>query len=102
LFRRRIVPPAWEEPVPELGPIVVEPLPKVVVVVPLCGEHDISTVPAVRTELDAALAGNANLVVDLSEATFIDSSVVRVLFHAATLPVRIVAIAAAPGSLHDV
>jgi len=54
--------------------------------------------PALRTELDAALAANAN-VVDLSEATFIDSSVVGVLFDAATPPVRIVAIAAAPGTL---
>jgi anti-anti-sigma factor len=83
--------------VPELGQIVVERLPEVVVVA-LLGEHDISTVPALRTELDAALAANAN-VVDLSEATFIDSSVVGVLFDAATPPVRIVAIAAAPGTL---
>jgi anti-anti-sigma factor len=83
--------------VPELGQIVVERLPQVVVVA-LLGEHDISTVPALRTELDAALAANAN-VVDLSEATFIDSSVVGVLFDAATPPVRIVAIAAAPGTL---
>lgn len=82
---------------PELGQIVVERLPEVVVVA-LLGEHDISTVPALRTELDAALAANAN-VVDLSEATFIDSSVVGVLFDAATPPVRIVAIAAAPGTL---
>jgi anti-sigma B factor antagonist len=84
--------------VAELGQIVVEHLPEVAVVA-LFGEHDISTVPALRTELDAALAANAHGIVDLSEATFIDSSIVGALFHAATPPSRILALTAAPGSL---
>jgi len=82
---------------PEIGQIVVEHLPSVVVVA-LCGEHDASTVAGLKTEL-AATAAAGNAIVDLSEATFIDSRVVGVLFQAAATPGRIVAIAAAPGTL---
>jgi anti-sigma B factor antagonist len=84
--------------VPEIGQIVVEHLPDVSVVA-LLGEHDVSNGPMLRTELDAALAANAHVIVDLSEATFIDSSIVGALFHAATPPSRILALTAAPGSL---
>jgi hypothetical protein len=84
--------------VPEIGEIVVEHLPDVSVVA-LCGEHNLSTVPAVRAELHAVVATSAAVIVDLSEATCIDSSVVGVLFHAAAPPGRILAVAAAPGML---
>ena len=83
---------------PEIGQIVVEHLPDVSVIA-LCAEHDLSTLPALQTELDTVLATSKPVIVDLSEATFIDSGVVGVLFHAATPSCRIIAIAAAPGSL---
>jgi anti-anti-sigma factor len=83
--------------VPEIGQIVVEHLPGAAVVA-LCGEHDVSTVPALRAELDAILATSAKVIVDLSEATFVDSSIVGVLFHAAAPPGRIIAVVAAPGT----
>lgn len=50
--------------------------------VELAGEHDLSTAPALREELGRVLADGASAVVDLSEVTFIDSSVVGVLLNA--------------------
>jgi anti-sigma B factor antagonist len=85
--------------VPEIGQIVVEHLPGGAAVVALCGEHDLSTVPALRAELDAVLATSANVIIDLSEATFIDSSIVAVIFHAAAPAGQIIAIAAPPDTL---
>src|SRR3954452_18718267 len=49
-------------------------------VVSLRGEHDLSTVPEIATALAAAPA--TPLVVDLTEATFIDSSVISELVRA--------------------
>jgi hypothetical protein len=52
----------------------------------LFGEHDLSTVPALRTALDTVITTSPNVIVDLSEATFIDSSTVGALIHAGTPP----------------
>jgi anti-anti-sigma factor len=84
--------------VPEIGQIVVEHLPDVSVVA-LCGEHDISTAGALQAELNAIVATGANVIVDLSETTFIDSSIVGAVFHAPTTPGRIVAVTAPPSTL---
>jgi anti-sigma B factor antagonist len=46
------------------------------------GEHDLSTAPALVEALERA-AGHANALVDLSECTFIDSSVISALLRAA-------------------
>jgi anti-anti-sigma factor len=46
------------------------------------GEHDLSTVPVLVEALERA-AGYANALVDLSECTFIDSSVIAALLRAA-------------------
>lgn len=51
-------------------------------IVGLHGEHDLSTVAHLRDELAALFAEATTLVVDLSDATFIDSSVVRELILA--------------------
>ena len=51
-------------------------------VVWLAGEHDIATAPWLRRELLAVTAVGADVVVDLSGATFIDASTVRVLSEA--------------------
>jgi anti-sigma B factor antagonist len=48
-------------------------------VLALHGEHDLSTVPSLRRELDDALDGAAAIVVDLSHAEFIDSTVLGAL-----------------------
>jgi anti-sigma B factor antagonist len=50
-------------------------------VIELPGESDAFTAPRVRSDLAAALGGEAPLVVDLSRATFIDSTIVDVLLE---------------------
>ena len=50
-------------------------------VITLTGESDSYTAPRVRSDLATALGGEAPLVVDLSQATFIDSTIVGVLLE---------------------
>jgi anti-anti-sigma factor len=51
-------------------------------VVTLRGEHDLSTANDVSQRIDVALESASGLAIDLSEATFIDSAVLRVLITA--------------------
>jgi anti-sigma B factor antagonist len=58
-----------------------------VLVVVVRGEHDIYTAPALRDRLDQALGGTpdgapAGVIVDLSQATFLDSSILGALLEA--------------------
>jgi anti-sigma B factor antagonist len=55
------------------------------------GEHDVATVPHIGERLADARIGDGVIVVDLTEATFIDSSVMGALFHAyrADIPPRL-------------
>ena len=55
-----------------------------VIVVVVRGEHDIYTAPALRDRLDQAMAadGAQGLIVDLSSATFLDSSILGALLEA--------------------
>lgn len=46
-------------------------------VLTLRGEHDLSTKPSLREELEWALARGSTVIVDLSQVTFIDSTVLR-------------------------
>jgi anti-sigma B factor antagonist len=48
-------------------------------VVTISGEHDLSTAPKLRRELDGLLEEGIATVVDLSSATFIDSSILGVI-----------------------
>lgn len=41
----------------------------------LSGEHDLSTAPALRRSLDDLLSEGTGIIVDLSPASFIDSSI---------------------------
>jgi anti-sigma B factor antagonist len=50
-----------------------------VAVVVLQGEHDISTADRLRRAIESARDGSTPVVVDLTEATFIDSAVLGVL-----------------------
>jgi anti-sigma B factor antagonist len=50
-----------------------------VAVVAIRGEHDLATADALRRELEELRARGRPLVVDLTEATFIDSAVLGVL-----------------------
>jgi anti-anti-sigma factor len=66
-----------------LGVIRVVPEKDRIVAVCLEGELDLANVPALGEEIDGVLARGNDLIVDLSEVTFIDCSVIRVLFNAA-------------------
>jgi anti-anti-sigma factor len=63
------------------GELVVERSERAWVLI-LRGEHDLSTSPALVAELEAVFADGAPVVVDLAEATFIDSSVAGALMRA--------------------
>jgi anti-sigma B factor antagonist len=52
-----------------------------VAVVVVEGEHDVYTAPTLSEQLDALLQERVPLVVDLTPATFVDSSVLRVLLE---------------------
>lgn len=51
-------------------------------VVTISGEHDLSTAPNLRRRLDSLLEEGTATVVDLSPATFIDSSILGVILDA--------------------
>ncbi|MGH2923816.1 MAG: STAS domain-containing protein, partial [Solirubrobacterales bacterium] len=46
------------------------------------GEHDLSTAPGLRSRLEQVIADGDPVVVDLSAATFIDSSILGTLLQA--------------------
>ena len=50
-------------------------------VITLPGESDAYSAPRIRSDLATALGGDAPLVVDLTRATFIDSTIVGVLLE---------------------
>ena len=50
-------------------------------VIQVRGEADAYTAPRIRSDLSSALGTSAPLVVDLSQATFIDSTVVGILLE---------------------
>jgi anti-sigma B factor antagonist len=53
-----------------------------VAVVVVEGEHDVYTAPSLSEHLDALLGEHVPFVIDLTGATFVDSSVLRVLLEA--------------------
>ena len=53
-----------------------------IVAVRLEGEFDLSNAPTLGEEFDRALSRENDLILDLSDATFIDSNVVNALFRA--------------------
>ena len=53
-----------------------------VVVVVLTGEHDVYTAPKLRDRINSVIAERSPFIVDLTHATFVDSSVLRVLLEA--------------------
>jgi anti-sigma B factor antagonist len=66
----------------DANPIVLDETAGDVVVVVVEGEHDIYTAPTLRDRLDEALARGGGVVVDLTGATFVDSSVLGALLDA--------------------
>jgi anti-anti-sigma factor len=71
-------------------------------VLALVGEHDLGTVDALSDEVDRQFREVSHIVIDLSRATFVDSTVVCALAlggeHARTRQVCRFAVVAPPGS----
>ena len=63
-----------------MAQVTLEQLTADIWVVSLFDEHDISIVDALRDRLDEAFTHDLRLIIDLTEATFIDSTVLGVLF----------------------
>ena len=51
-------------------------------IISLLGEHDLSTAPVLREALESAAVADGGLVVDLSHAEFIDSSILGLIVAA--------------------
>jgi anti-sigma B factor antagonist len=66
----------------DANPILLDDAAGDVVVVVVEGEHDIYTAPALRERLEEALGKGGGVVVDLTGATFVDSSVLGALLDA--------------------
>jgi anti-sigma B factor antagonist len=66
----------------DANPIVLDDAAGDVVVVVVEGEHDIYTAPALRERLSQAIERGGGIVVDLTGATFVDSSVLGALLDA--------------------
>jgi anti-sigma B factor antagonist len=66
----------------DANPIVLEDAAEDVVMVVVEGEHDIYTAPTLRERLDEAIGRGSGVVVDLTGATFVDSSVLGALLDA--------------------
>ena len=54
-------------------------------IVALEGEHDLGTLPQVREGLEAAASEGKALIIDLSSATFVDSSILGAVLDARRL-----------------
>ena len=63
---------------------VIRVVPETDEIVAICfeGEFDLANAPTLSDEIDRALESGNHLIFDLSEATFIDSSVIRALMRA--------------------
>ena len=66
----------------DANPIALDDSAGDVVVVVVEGEHDIYTAPTLRERLDEALGRGGGVVVDLTAATFVDSSILGALLDA--------------------
>jgi anti-sigma B factor antagonist len=64
------------------GEIALERTDAGLTVLAIKGEHDLSTAPVLSQRLDGLIAEGAPIVVDLSAATFVDSSILGVLLEA--------------------
>ena len=63
-----------------IGTLEIEHAPGVEVLVPR-GEHDLSTQSLIQQGIDDAIRAGKSVVVDLSQADFIDSTVLAAILH---------------------
>jgi anti-anti-sigma factor len=88
-----------------MAQVTLEQLTEDIWAVSLLGEHDISMVDALRDRLAEAFANDARLIIDLTDATFVDSTVLGVLFavikQASSAVGETLALVVRPGSAVD-
>jgi anti-anti-sigma factor len=88
-----------------MAQVTLEQLTADVWVVSLFGEHDISMVDALRDRLAEAFTNDARLIIDLAETSFVDSTVLGVLFavikQATSSAGETLALVVTPGSAVD-
>jgi anti-anti-sigma factor len=88
-----------------MAQVTLEQLTADIWVVSLFGEHDISMVDALRDRLAEAFTNDARLIIDLAETTFVDSTVLGVLFavikQATSSAGETLALVVTPGSAVD-
>lgn len=65
----------------DLGIVEIERLGDSLWVLKLAGEHDLSTAPAIEAALERIAESGTTVVADFSEASFIDSTVIRTLLR---------------------
>ena len=51
------------------------------VIVTLTGEHDLTTAPLLRERVEEAIGGRSGVLIDLTHAEFIDSSIIGVVLE---------------------
>jgi anti-sigma B factor antagonist len=69
----------------EVGPLVAESSGQEVQVVAVRGEHDLNTAPGLRARLEELIESGGPVLVDLSPASFVDSSILGVILDARRL-----------------
>ena len=89
-----------------MAQVTLEQLTADIWVVSVFGEHDISMVDTLRDRLAEAFTHDPRLIVDLTEATFVDSTVLGVLFavvnqSTSTAAGESLALVVTPGSTVD-
>ena len=88
-----------------MAQVTLEQLTADIWVVSLFGEHDISMVDALRDRLAEAFTNDARLIIDLAQTTFVDSTVLGVLFavikQATSSAGETLALVVTPGSAVD-
>lgn len=65
-----------------MGEIGIETTETGTAVVSISGEHDLNTAPDLRSRLDELTGSGSAVVLDLSSATFVDSSILGVILEA--------------------
>ncbi len=63
----------------DLGTVEIERLGDSLWVLQLAGEHDLSTAPTIEAAFERIAESGTTVVADFSEASFIDSTVIRTL-----------------------
>lgn len=85
----------------DLRMVEIERLGDSLWVLELAGEHDLSTAPRIAAAFDRITETGTTVVVDLSEASFIDSTVIRTLLGSMERGEDLLLVVPAPGAVEQ-